>query len=114
MTEDQIYEAIRQLHVQCELKQPNYEMVSVRSALNELGYNSKDIETIILFIAKGGFAYCMDHTIAVNHPDNPKKYEYPSQDVCYWGPDQLASRLSCLNNIPYDKTFRHLNNRRGY
>ena len=90
MNEAQIKEAIKQVEVDCELKLPNYEYVSLRSSLYSLGYGSEDAQAVIDYCASHGFNYCLDYT--VKHSDG----SYPPDFACSWGPDQLASRLRCV------------------
>lgn len=104
MTRLQIIGAINQMLVSCELKMVNYESVSARGLLYELGFEA-DADEIIEFIADGGFYYCLDPSIPSTHFTAPNP-EYPDPDVCYWGPDQLASRLRCLSNVPYNMLAR--------
>ena len=55
--------------------------------------NSATMQTPMRFSGQStmqGFTYCLDHEFAT------KDGEYPSQDVCIWGPDQLKSRLQSL------------------
>jgi hypothetical protein len=107
VTESQIHDAIRQMIVHCDLRmeQGDYPMMSARSTLYELGFEGEACEEIIRHIAEGGFTYCLDHTIPMTgHHD--AQGERPHRDVCYWGPDQLASRLRCLSNVPYQVRAR--------
>jgi hypothetical protein len=90
MTKDQIREAVEQMKVQCDLKMANYEMVSARSALHELGYQGEDTEEVLKALFESGFTYCLD-------PWYHRGSEVVSADVCYWGPDQLKSRLDCIH-----------------
>lgn len=90
LNDSQIKEAIAQVQVQCELLMSNYEMVSLRSALDSLGYGSEDAQQVIDYCADHGFNYCLDYT--VKHNDG----HLPEQTFCYWGPDQLSSRLDCV------------------
>lgn len=100
MTEDQKVEAIKQMLTSCELAMPEYRLLSARGTLIELGYHGEDLEEVIRFIADGGFDYCLDpHIRMTGHHE--AQGEFPVPDVCYWGPDQLASRLQCLRNVPY-------------
>lgn len=96
MNDEQIIEAIEQMKVHCEIKMQNYELVSARSCLYELGYHGQDAEEVLQKIYDGGFTYCLDSHFKSQgvYPDFIP--EYPSPDVCYWGPDQLESRLSAL------------------
>lgn len=102
LTNEQILEAIEQMKIQCDLKMANYEAVSARSVLNELGYEAHATQ-VLEEIARRGFNYCLDHEILCNsgevdetHRDYGKQI-YPPSSACYWGPDQLKSRLNCLH-----------------
>lgn len=71
-------------------------MYSVRGILTtQLGYTSEEADEVIRYMASEGFAYCLDHTIAVR--DEQGRTEYPTRDVCHWNPDQLHSRVCCVN-----------------
>lgn len=101
MTYDQKAEAVVQMVNHCRLLMDqykagtgSYETVSARGVLYTLGFES-DVDEILAFIAEGGFDYCMDSTIAAKHSG-----ERPPRDACYWGADQLQSRLECLSNVP--------------
>jgi hypothetical protein len=98
MTSEQIREAVEQVKVSCDLKMENYEMVSMRGALYELGYTEDDAQQVIEYVASRGFDYCLDPTIGSNShfTNETKQLQYPTADVCYWGPDQLKSRLNCI------------------
>lgn len=96
LNDDQIKEAITQVKVHCDILQERYEPVSLRSALNSLGYESEDTQQVIEYVASRGFTYCLDHTIKCSSGVGDTPDEYPSSDVCYWGPDQLKSRLWCV------------------
>lgn len=100
----EVAEAIEQMKVQCDLKyQPEhgvYEMVSARSCLYELGYEEA-AEQVIAAIAEAGFEYCLDAHIECSNGDpNKPERSFPDWDVCYWGPDQLKSRLNALWRLP--------------
>lgn len=96
MTKDQIKDAIEQMKVHCDLKMDGYQMVSARGALHELGFHGEDAEEVLQAIHHGGFTNCLDHHFKSGgvYPDFTP--EYPSADVCYWGPDQLKSRLESI------------------
>lgn len=97
LTDTQVTEAIEQMLVQCDLAMETYKMLSARSVLRELGYGDEDTMQVLRFIAAGGFDYCLDAEIRMTgHHD--ARGEFPDWQVCYWGPDQLASRLHCLTN----------------
>jgi hypothetical protein len=103
LTQDQLKEAIEQMKVHCDLKMADYEAVSARSVLYELGYEA-DAEQVLKAIYDAGFTYCLDRDFSATHfdPNNPKAVndmvtDYPSADACYWGPDQLKSRLEAVS-----------------
>jgi len=93
MPKEQITEAIDQAVVFCRSKEEakEYESVSLRGVLYDLGYGIDQVENVLQTCAKRGFWYCLDSSIP--HQDG----HYPAQAVCYWGPDQLRSRLECLH-----------------
>jgi len=75
-----------------------YPMVSVRSLAEKLGLADR-IDEILAACAMGGFDYCLDHTIQpANAHGVTGTREFPSRNVCYWGPDQLRSRLDCVDS----------------
>ena len=73
---------------------PGYHFESVRSLAERLGFGHM-LEEILYVCASNGFSYCLDRTIASHGPDGPR--EFPPQDVCFWGADQLRSRLDCVD-----------------
>lgn len=87
-----IQEAIDQVKVQCEIRigADNYNPISMRGVLYSLGYGTDETDEVIRNVASRGFQYCLDSTIP--HKDG----ERPGSFACYWGPDQLKSRLDCL------------------
>jgi hypothetical protein len=94
LTPDQVQEAVVQMTTHCELKMANYDMVSARGTLYELGYHGEHAEQVLQFLYDHGFTYCLDpfyHKSPRGDDSGPI-----SQDVCYWGPDQLKSRLDCV------------------
>jgi hypothetical protein len=99
LTKAQVDEAIEQLKVQCDLKMADYESLSARSGLNELGYAADDVDQVINTIAERGFNYCLDSHVKCSSGVAGGGEEYPSPDVCYWGPDQLKSRLNSLRTV---------------
>jgi hypothetical protein len=102
MTELQIKGAIEQAKVQCDLKMADYEPVSMRGVLYELGYEDDQVQEVLEYCSDQGFNYCLDHSIKMggHHLDSGR---YPDQGVCQWGPDQLKSRLECVSRAPYQK-----------
>ena len=95
LTEDEIKTAIFKMKKYCDREMSNYTPVAARSVLNALMYEEPELEQILQFIYDAGFQYCFDHKfISSNGMDGTK--EYPAASVCYWGPDQLKSRLECI------------------
>lgn len=71
-------------------------MYSVRGILTEqLSYTNEQADEVIRYIAAHGFAYCLDHQIAVR--DESGIEIRPDRDVCIWNPDQLYSRMRCVS-----------------
>ena len=101
LTKDQIDDAIRQLHSHAGLLHEGYTqgvreytMLTAREGLITLGFHGEDTEQVLKALFDRGFTYCLD----------PDYHRSPSDDigrismsVCYFGADQLESRLaSCL------------------
>jgi hypothetical protein len=97
MSNDSINWAISRMIIRCDAHMPNYDAVSARSILGELDYQPEEIDEILLVIAGRGFDYCLDHTIVMTG-HHEARGEKPNREVCYWGPDQLKSRLQCLRS----------------
>lgn len=102
MTEDQVNEAIEQMQIHTRnsvelYKQGrgDYETMSARSVLRTLGYNTADTLTVLQAIAARGFDYCLDAEIPMTG-HHEARGEHPDWKVCYWGADQLLSRLQSL------------------
>jgi hypothetical protein len=93
MSKEWIEEAIQQAQAFCRFKEERREFdpISLRGVLYDLGYGIDQVEHVLKTCADRGFWYCLD--AAVPHQDG----HYPAQSVCYWGPDQLRSRLECLH-----------------
>jgi len=90
LTNAQMSEAIAQMICHCKLQEEtDYELCHARAVLYTLGYEA-DADQILQRIYDGGFTHCLDR-------DFPNKDGVrPSDDSCYWGPDQLRSRLKSL------------------
>jgi len=95
MTSTQIVDAVRQMEAHCKLLMEQYKAgtgeyatVSARSVLYDLGFGTEDAEQVLLAIGKTGFWYCLDY--AVPAEDDGRRF---SRDACWWGADQLESRL---------------------
>jgi hypothetical protein len=102
MTNDQIHEAMGQMLVDCRLREENgdYTPISARRMLNNLGFSTDEANTVITALHEGGFNYCLDPMFTCkSYPDFK---EEPTPDfACYWGPDQLASRISWVAPAKY-------------
>ena len=87
MTTDQIHEAMGQMLSHCrQLEETDYHSVSARGVLYTLGYNEEDANEVIQALHDGGFNYCLDPMFKSNGEATP-------DFACYWGPDQLRSRV---------------------
>lgn len=97
MTKEQKLNAIAQMKSHCQLKieSNDYESVSARGILYTLGFTAEETDETIELIRLGGFTNCLDNSVFVIDMVTGKK-NFPDQQVCYWGPDQLLSRLQCL------------------
>jgi len=108
MTEEQVHEAIGKLIDRCAAKMDGYQPAAARPMLEELDYRGEDVEQVLQHIYDGGFTYCLDPKFEATHfdPNNARAVNGMVTDrapmrACYWGPDQLSSRLACLSNVPY-------------
>lgn len=78
-------------------KADGYAFASVRSLAVELGHE-KLLPVILRACVEGGFSYCLDHEIECKSGVSEERgYVFPSADVCFWGADQLRSRLDCVD-----------------
>jgi hypothetical protein len=100
MTTEQKSEAVQQMIAHCRLLMEQYEQggryesVSARGVLYTLGFEA-EVNEVLAFIAEGGFAYCLDAEVGATE----RHGERPPRHACYWGADQLESRLQCLSNV---------------
>jgi hypothetical protein len=94
LTQDQVSEAIDQAtHFCADREAANmYEAISMRSVLDALGYETEGIEQVLQYCFDRGFTYCLDR----RYHNSPHGNTVISQDVCYWSPDQLRSRLQSI------------------
>ena len=88
-------EAVNRVKSLCDQKMKGYQLLSMRSGLRELGYSFDQCDDVIQYVADRGFNYCLDPMIACKGI-TMKEAEHPIMDVCYWGPDQLKSRLEFI------------------
>lgn len=103
MTNAEIKEALQRVCDHCDDMMDGYQPVSMRGSLKFLGYTVPQQNEVISHCAMNGFNYCLDYTVAATHfdPNNPKAVndmvtDYPDQQACFWGPDQLKSRIQCV------------------
>lgn len=97
MTQEEKINAINKVIDLCKTRQDAYTMTSLRSALTTLQYHPEDTQEVIEFVAES-WDYCLDHTIPMTGSHEAAS-EKPDWRVCYWGPDQLASRLYCVPGV---------------
>lgn len=76
----------------------SYSFLSLRAALqnsppNGLGLSAEDTDCVIRYTASHGFSYCLDPIISCRDHISGDDPIFPDIDVCYWGIDQLISRL---------------------
>src|SRR5262245_19405957 len=102
MTEEQVKEAIEQMKSDCQLSVEKYkagvgeyESLSARMVLRRLGFDTADTLQVLQGIAARGFDYCLDAEIPMTGLHEAQG-EHPDWQVCYWGADQLLSRLQSL------------------
>jgi hypothetical protein len=74
-----------------------YPPVSVRSLAAALGH-AELLDSILEACVDGGFTYCLDHTVeATSYGGGEAHTGRPPWTACFWGPDQLRSRLDCVD-----------------
>lgn len=79
----------------CDSLMEDYTMISLRKALEKYqGLSSEKTDEIIRWVAARGFSYCLDPIIS-HAAVGIDGIISPTNDVCFWGPDQLKSRLYC-------------------
>lgn len=93
LSDAQVLEAIEQVRAHCDLLMGNYESVSMRGALYVLGFQEHEADQVIAHCAAHGFDYCLDPGTA-----HSRSGTRPPAYACYWGPDQLKSRLDSLRS----------------
>jgi hypothetical protein len=81
----------------CDELMADYTMISLRKALVRYqGISQEKADEIIRWVAEKGFSYCLDPIITTSMVGGEMETIAPSYDVCFWGPDQLKSRLRCV------------------
>jgi hypothetical protein len=101
MSDPEILDAIEKVKAICDHYADGYRAISMRSGLTEAGYSREQIPPVLEYVAAHGFEYCLDYTIACSSGTTGKPRSRPDQAVCWWGPDQLKSRLDCLSSRAY-------------
>lgn len=93
MVDAEVLEALSRIRAEAQrIEQAgDWRYVSVRSLACELGF-SELVPLILAECVERGFSYCLDHTVS-SLDGVTKERIFPSEEVCYWGPDQLRSRL---------------------
>lgn len=98
MSTDEVKEIKEKLEIVmelCDSLMEGYKMISLRKALEYYqGLSRERTDEIIRYVADRGFSYCVDPIIPV-HAVGMDTKEFPNYEVCFWGPDQLKSRLYC-------------------
>lgn len=96
LTTDQVKDAIAQMESHCRLSMDKYregvgeyEMLCAREVLSTLGFHGDDRDQVLQALYDGGFQNCLDPDYH-NYRDGQRRI---SLSVCYWGADQLESRL---------------------
>jgi hypothetical protein len=85
-------DAIDQIKSDCRLRMENgnYEPISTRGILYNLGFSTDEANDVLLRLFNGGFTYCLDPQY---HKGSESRI---TEGVCYFSPDQLLSRIdSC-------------------
>lgn len=87
LPQELVDEAVRQMLSHCKMLmgQEGYAVRSARGVLYELGYSRNHADQILRFLADRGFNYCLDPMVTGE-----------TGDACYWGADQLKSRLQFI------------------
>jgi len=105
MTTGEISDAIRQCIAHCRNREQEvgYEFLSVRKCLYILGYDQAQADEVIRYCAYRGFSRAIDPIVESTYfsPNdknavNNMVTEYPNYDDCFWGIDQLRSRLQSV------------------
>jgi hypothetical protein len=97
-------EAVDQMRSYCQqITETDYHSVSARGVLYTLGYTPYDADTVLTELHKEGFDYCLDPMF----PSKTLGKDEPTPDfACYWGPDQLKSRIDCCTRLGNPHNYR--------
>jgi hypothetical protein len=63
----QVFDAINQVIVTCELRMPTYDSLSLRQGLYDCGYTADQADQVIDYCYHNGFTYCIDTNYASNN-----------------------------------------------
>jgi len=97
MTKEQIGEAVDQMRSFCaDMEAGNdYTSIPARGVLYKLGYTNDEADEVLKAIHAEGFSYCLDSMFPSK--DGEGTFGHTPMTACYWGPDQLRSRLNCVS-----------------
>ena len=97
MTQNEIFTAIQAVIARCKKGlETGYPTVSMRGMLYDCGYSVHETDFVLQFVSSEGFNYCLDSRIAHEKCGDDSRQEFPPYEACYWGADQLISRLNCV------------------
>lgn len=92
-----VLEALQAIRAEAaRLERDDYKVVSVRSLWHDLEL-TVPLAKVLAACAEGGFTYCLDYTIPIRMNTDSGTHDHPHQDTCYWGADQLRSRLDTVD-----------------
>jgi hypothetical protein len=106
VTEDEVKKAVKYAENFCRVLENAYDddvlpytMVSARSVLKHLNYTPEEQNQILAHMSHEGFNYCLDPRIPHvmhNTETGDTRQEFPPEHACWWGMDQLRSRLQSI------------------
>lgn len=101
MTENDIKQAVARMVNHCTILNTAYkdellpyEMASARNVLMCLNYSKRDQDLVLGYLHAHGFSYCLDPMFATKNEAGD--WEPTPEFACWWGIDQLLSRLRCV------------------
>jgi hypothetical protein len=91
---EMVVDAIQQAQSHCQLmmEQEDYTPIALRGVLYTLGFTTSEADEVIEYCRREGFNYCIDPMVPTKDA-NSGEYRSTPEFACYWGPDQLLSRL---------------------
>lgn len=87
--QEAVQQSIMLLRALEETAELRYTMFSARSVLVHLNLDKHEQDEVLDYMHKNGFAHCLD-------PRYPSNNERTPEHACWWGVDQLRSRLQCV------------------